>query len=88
MNKQLHRGPRTPTEPALRAFAITPSDAAYLPSSARSIYVGSSGDLVVTMAGGGNAVTFRAVPAGTVLPVQVVRVHAAGTTASDLVALL
>jgi len=88
MSGTLNRGPHTPTDPALHAFAITPDDNADLPAVTRSIYVGASGDLAVTMAGSGDAVTFRAVPAGTVLPVQVQRVHVTGTTAGDLVAML
>lgn len=70
--------------PGYDAAAITPDDGADLPISSRAIYVGASGDLVVTMVGGGT-VTMTAVPVG-VLPLRVSRVHATGTTAADLVA--
>ena len=50
----------------------------------RALYVSGAGDVkVVTM--GGSTVTFSAVPAGTVLPVAVVRVFSTGTTATGLV---
>ena len=70
--------------PGYDAASITPDDGADLPTSSRAIYVGASGDLVVTMVGGGT-VTLTAVPVG-ILPIRVSRVHAIGTTAADLVA--
>ena len=70
--------------PGYDAASITPDDGADLPTSSRAIYVGASGDLVVTMVGGGT-VTLTAVPVG-ILPIRVSRVHATGTTAADLVA--
>jgi hypothetical protein len=73
--------------PADTAFAITPNDAADLAETTRAIYVGTSGNLALTMATGGE-VTFPAVPGGTVLPVRARRIKAAGTTATGLVGLL
>lgn len=70
--------------PGYDAAQITPDDGVDLPTASRAIYVGASGDLVVTMVGGGT-VTLRAVPAG-ILPLRVSRVHATGTSAADLVA--
>lgn len=50
----------------------------------RALYVGGTGDVkVLTMFG--STVTFTAVPAGTVLPVAVIRVFSTGTTATNLV---
>jgi len=50
----------------------------------RALYVGGAGDVkVVTV--GGSTVIFSAVPAGTILPVAVVRVFSTGTTATSLV---
>lgn len=50
----------------------------------RALYVSGAGDVkVVTV--GGSTITFSAVPAGTVLPVAVIRVFSTGTTATGLV---
>lgn len=50
------------------------------------IYVGVTGNVKVLTAQG-DTVTFTAVPAGNVIPVQVVRVFSTGTTATALVAI-
>lgn len=71
--------------PADRAEEVTPSDSAPLSRPCRALYVGGAGDLVVVTAGG-DTVTFADVPAGTVLPVRVVKVLAA-TTATAVVAI-
>ena len=52
----------------------------------RAIYVGNSGNLKVDMVSGGT-VTFSNLTAGTLLPIQVVRVYATGTTATLLIGL-
>ena len=77
--------------PARDGAVITPDDATDLPKVPRSLYVGGSGDIQVTFAGfedgvPGATVTLKAVPVG-VLPVQVLRVHATLTTATDIVGL-
>ena len=72
--------------PASDGFAILPDDVAVLPSVTRAIYVGSGGDLVVTMKSG-VVVTFTGLIAGTILPVRVAAVAASGTTATHLVGL-
>ena len=53
----------------------------------RAIYVGTGGDIALVDAAG-NAVTFKAVPQGSVLPVRARAVRVAGTTAADLVGLV
>lgn len=68
------------------AEAVTPNDSAYLNYTARAIYVGGTGDVTVED-GNGNAVTFKAVPAGVTLPFVTNRVHATGTSATNLLAL-
>lgn len=78
--------PTTLTAPAREAAAIVPSDGNDLASLPRAIFVGTAGDLAVTMAGG-QSVTLRGVAAGSTLPIRVRRVLATGTTAADLVAL-
>lgn len=71
--------------PAVHAAAIVPSDSMDLPSPARSIYVGVSGNMTIKTYGG-ELVTFTAVPVG-IFPIQALRVNATGLTASALVAL-
>lgn len=50
------------------------------------LYVGNGGDLTVTTVGQ-DIVTFYSVPAGTVLPIQVVKVHFTDTVAGKITAL-
>jgi len=52
-----------------------------------SLYVGVTGDVSVEMAGTGSAITYKGVPAGATLPINVTRVNSANTTATDIVAL-
>lgn len=79
--------------PSSKPVAITKGDGTDLSTSGiRGIYVGGTGDVVViglndtTSGGNGTAVTFSAVPAGTILPVVPKRVMDA-TTATNLVGL-
>lgn len=67
------------------AAAVTPSDSGTLRVT-RALYVGVGGNLRVTMAYG-TVVTFTGVLAGTVLPVQVSRVWATNTSATNIVAM-
>ena len=80
---------------AYRAAAVTPSNTSDIPSVSNQngsgnngcvIYVGGAGNLDVTTAGG-DRVTFTGLLAGQFVPVQVVRVWAAGTTATNIIAL-
>jgi hypothetical protein len=77
--------------PCRNFAAITPSDTASLSNVTRFIYVGVTGDVVLVpddgSAIGANPVTFKAVPAGTFMPVRTPQVMATGTTATNLVAL-
>ena len=72
---------------ARNAFAIVPSDTASLKKVTRSIYVGGVGDISVILADESAAVTFVAVPVGTLLPIRAKLVRASGTTATSLVGL-
>jgi len=74
------------SNPATDYFSITPDNAINEAASFRSIYVGAGGDITVVSANG-NAVLFAAVPQGTTLRVEGVRVNSTGTTASLLVGL-
>jgi hypothetical protein len=70
--------------PATQAAAVTPSDTTTI-GGCRALYVGTTGDVTVDTPNQTDIV-FVGVPAGTILPLAVLRVKAA-TTASDIVAL-
>jgi hypothetical protein len=73
--------------PTRQFRAVTPHDTNPLAGGpARSLYIGGAGD-VVALNEAGQAVTFAAVAAGTVLPIEVAVVKATGTTATNIVAL-
>lgn len=74
------------TVSARRASAITTSDTATSEDPTRGIYVGSAGNIKVDMVSGGT-VTFANVPSGVILPIQVTRVYATGTTATQMIGL-
>lgn len=68
--------------PGTVAAAVTPSDSTALTS--RAVWVGGAGDLSVRLSGTpSTTVVFTAVPAGTLLPISVVRIMAA-TTATNI----
>jgi hypothetical protein len=77
---------RSLTSPPENAAAIAPSDAADLGHVTRALYVGGGGDVAARLMGGGEAV-FRNLPSGSLIPIRVARVLAAGTTATDLIGL-
>ncbi len=84
----------TTTGFATEAEGVTPDahDAASLTDlKGAALYVGTKGNLKVTMTGGGAAVTFKNIPAGTFLPIAVKHAqHPTGTTtdtASDIIAI-
>jgi hypothetical protein len=70
--------------PAVGAAAVTPNDATVV--NARALYVGTGGNLKVTMANG-SVVTFSTVLSGSWCPIGVRIVWSTGTSASDIVAL-
>lgn len=65
------------------AAAVTTSDTVNL-ATPSVIWVGGAGNVKVTTAQGSD-VTFTGVLAGAILPVQVLRVWATGTTATNMV---
>jgi hypothetical protein len=75
------------TVSAHRASAITTSNSTVFVQPTRALYIGGSGDITVDMADGGSSVLFVGVLSGTILPIQVTRIYATGTTATSIVAL-
>lgn len=82
MGKQTNYSPTFPMYPG-GAVAVTPSDTVNL-TTPSVVYVGVGGSVKVTTAQNDD-VTFAGLIAGTVIPVQVIRVWSTGTTASSLV---
>jgi len=74
------------TSPATGAVMLTPSDTVALNSVSRAVYVGSAGDLRVTMLSG-DVVLLSNVAPGMIYPLRVTHVMATGTTAGGLVGL-
>lgn len=77
---------------AERAALVTPSNTVNIPSISGGVsngcvlYVGTGGDLAVVTVGG-DSVVFANVQDGSFLPIQVLRVKATGTNASNIIAL-
>ncbi len=65
--------------PALNGFSVTPSATVDFDKYSRAVYVGGAGDLVVILAGDTASITFKNVPAGSILPIRVKRVLATST---------
>lgn len=76
-----------PFHPSKRFAAVTPSDTVNFSELPVGIYVGAFGDVVAVTRVDGVAVTFKNVPAGTILPVRPLRINSTNTTATNLVAL-
>lgn len=76
------------SDTAQGAFAVTPSDASGLGYITNGLYVGGAGSIKVDFRNDGTGVTLAGVLAGTVLPIQVSKVYATGTTATNIVALI
>lgn len=74
------------TVSAHSAFAITPSDSTTIPAT-RGLYIGGAGNISVVMAEDENTVLFSNVVAGSILPIQVIKVLSTDTTATLIVAL-
>ena len=72
------------TVSARRALEIVTSDTVVYDQPTRGVYVGTTGNLKVDMVSGGT-VTFVALVG--LLPIQVDRIYATGTTATNIVAL-
>ena len=80
--------PRTndAVEYAKDVFLITPNDSTDLTTFTRGISLGTEGDLKIdTIDGTTVTIPSGALAAGVIHPIGVARVHATGTTASDIV---
>lgn len=75
----------SPNSPATHVALVTPDDGTDLDPPARSLLLGTGGDIKITTTGG-ETVTLTNVPAG-ILPIFVTRVWETETTASDIAAL-
>lgn len=85
MNPFAHHA-RSISGPATDAMPVTPDDANDLPVIAIALYVETGGTVIVdTVAGGTRSIS---VADFSVLPIGIRRVHATGTTASGLHALV
>jgi hypothetical protein len=73
-------------DPATNAVLITPNDSTDLVAVTRAVYVGTTGNMKVTMQDSGT-VLFTGIPAGTTLPIRVSRIWSTTTTASTIIAL-
>ena len=69
------------------AAAVTKSDATVFSPPALGLYVGGGNDVAVRMYGNQQAVTYAAVPTGTVLKITVDQVLSTGTAATSIVRL-
>lgn len=69
------------------AATVTPNDSTDLAKGrTKGVYVGTAGDLAVTMNDGTN-VTFSGLAAGVVHYISVSRIKATGTTATNIIAI-
>ena len=75
------------SSPGTRAEPIVTSDTVDMSESPRSIYVGGAGDVKMNGLNGGSAVTFKNVPAGSLIPFRPNRIYATGTTATLMLAI-
>ena len=71
--------------PASHVLLVTPNDSADLTYTTRAIYVGGTGNIKLTTAGG-ETLILTAVQVGTLLPIRVTRVWATDTTATNMAA--
>lgn len=83
----------TPRDPLQYMTAVTPHQTTFLPGGAcRAVWIGASGSLAVVFydhyarKGVTTEIVISAIPAGTLLPISVVRVNSDNTTCSAILA--
>ena len=77
----------TITLPSDNATPLIPSDTDAIAQTPKAIYIGTAGHIVMRGVNAASDVTFKNVPAGTILRFRPGFVRASGTTAADLLAL-
>ena len=74
--------PAPPRESSVDQFPITPSDSTDLTSIPIALVVLTTGTIRAKGVNSSSYVDYPAFPAGTILPISVIRVYATGTTAT------
>jgi hypothetical protein len=74
------------TQSTRRAFAVTPNDSVNLDIHTRGLYIGTAGTIRVTHVEDTSPTDYPTTVAGSVYPWAVKKVHATGTTASNIIA--
>ncbi len=72
---------------ACEAVDISATDHTFA-NTVRALYVGGAGDVILRGAGDDADVTFKAVPAGTILPVAASIIRRTNTTATFMIGLI
>jgi hypothetical protein len=74
------------TQSTVRAFAVTPNDSTDLLAHTRGLYIGGVGTIRVTHVLDTDPTDYPVTAAGYIYPWAVKRVHATGTTATNIIA--
>lgn len=77
-------GRATAVDPIVSAAAVTPNDSTDLAILPRALFIGTGGDIKVTI--NGVDLTYKNIADGTTFPRRVSRVWSTGTTADDIIA--
>lgn len=75
------------SDPARRSAALVPSDDHSLERIPKALFIGTGGDILLQCIDDDAPVLFRNIPSGAILPVRAKKIHASGTSASNLVGL-
>ena len=67
--------------------SVTPSDTANLSKPAMALYITGTGTIKFDTVGGQTGVSMTGIPANSILPFQVTKVYAGGTSATGIFAL-
>ena len=70
------------------AVAVSPNDGADVTGAPyKALYVGVGGDVALDLNNSGEAIVFKNLASGQLLPVQITNVKASNTTATNMIAL-